>query len=148
MDKNFISYHDRALGDIRVASLLLTPQGNPTNDEGINDIAAYHVQQAFEKEFKYLLHDICGISDETRDFKTHIIDDIIDMVESQTSYIVPDNIKEIALTLTNWESKTRYPNSIISNKKDIENAISVFDELTNSINDWKLLQESKPDDNN
>ena len=132
-----INYHNRAEDDIKVAKLLVTPVGNPTNDEGTLDIAAYHVQQAIEKELKHVLHDVYDISDETREFKTHIIDDLIDMVESQTDYVVPDKVKEIALTITNWESKSRYPNSIVSNLNEIIEAIDIYDLLKSDIIEYK-----------
>lgn len=35
----------RAQADIDIAKLLLSPEGNPSNDEMITDQAAYHVQQ-------------------------------------------------------------------------------------------------------
>ena len=43
----------RAEADISIARLLLSPSGNPTNDEMITDQAAYHVQQGIEKALKY-----------------------------------------------------------------------------------------------
>jgi hypothetical protein len=35
------------------------------------DTAGYHVQQAIEKSIKYFLHNVHGIDDTTRTFKTH-----------------------------------------------------------------------------
>ncbi len=43
----------RAEADIRIARILLSPEGNPENDEMITDQAAYHAQQAIEKALKY-----------------------------------------------------------------------------------------------
>lgn len=39
----------RAEADIKIAKLLISPIGNPTNDEMVTDQAAYHTQQAIEK---------------------------------------------------------------------------------------------------
>jgi len=39
----------RARTDIQIAKTLMTPAGNPTNDEMVTDQAAYHVQQGIEK---------------------------------------------------------------------------------------------------
>lgn len=45
----------RSESDAEIAALLLSDQGNPTNDEMIVDQAAYHAQQAIEKAMKYQL---------------------------------------------------------------------------------------------
>lgn len=37
----------RARSDIQIAKMLMTPAGNPTNDEMITDQAAYHIQSLF-----------------------------------------------------------------------------------------------------
>ena len=43
----------RARSDIQIAKTLMSPAGNPTNDEMITDQAAYHIQQGIEKALKY-----------------------------------------------------------------------------------------------
>lgn len=43
----------RAQADIDIAKLLLSPEGNPSNDEMITDQAAYHAQKGIEKAMKY-----------------------------------------------------------------------------------------------
>lgn len=73
-----MNYHDRSEADIYAARILISPVGNPTYDEGIYDIAAYHVQQAIEKELKYLLHDIYGADDNSRSFRTHDLSDVFE----------------------------------------------------------------------
>ena len=47
-----MNYRDRAQADINTAKLIMSPIGNPTNDEGIYDIAAFHVQQSLRKRSK------------------------------------------------------------------------------------------------
>ena len=76
-----MNYHDRAVADFNTAKVLMSPQGNPANDGAMYDNAAYHVQQAFEKELKYILHDLLGVDDTTRDFRTHSIPNLIAQVE-------------------------------------------------------------------
>ena len=44
---------NRAESDIYIANYLLSPIGNPMNDELLTAQAAYHVQQAIEKALKY-----------------------------------------------------------------------------------------------
>lgn len=41
-------YLEHADADLYSVKLLLSPQGNPSNDEYILDIAAYHTQQSME----------------------------------------------------------------------------------------------------
>ena len=53
-----MNYHEKALRDIMVARHYNSAIGNPNNDEGLYDIAAYHTQQAIEKELKHVLHDL------------------------------------------------------------------------------------------
>ena len=47
---------NRIKADITTAKLNCYPVGNPSNDEFMYDISAYHTQQAVEKCLKYLLH--------------------------------------------------------------------------------------------
>ena len=121
-----MNYHDRAMADIFVAKSLMSPSGNPTNDEGIRDIATYHVQQGIEKEMKHILHDIKGVDDTTRSFKTHIIEDLIDQVEDN-GITIPDYVKEIAYDLSSWEATSRYSESSIAVSQEINDAIMVYD---------------------
>lgn len=55
---------DRADRDIYNAKLLISPSGNPSGDELLDDMAAYHVQQGIEKALKYTLNTICGLDED------------------------------------------------------------------------------------
>ena len=139
-----MNYLERAEIDIYIAKLLLSPEGNPTNDEGIYDAAAYHVQQGVEKALKYVLHDVTEISDETREFRTHNLDDLIDIVESKTAYIIPDSVKEMAEEITSWEANSRYGSSIVTTRAQIEEAINLYENMKENIKQWeKDLSEEK-----
>ncbi len=61
-----MNYHEKAQRDLAVAKNYNSAKGNPDNDEGLYDIAAYHAQQAIEKELKYILHDIYGADEAER----------------------------------------------------------------------------------
>lgn len=128
-----MNYHDRSQADIKVAKYLISAQGNPSNDEGIRDIAAYHVQQAIEKELKHLLHDLNGVDDTTRRFKTHIIEELIQQAE-ELDLEIPDYVKEIAFDLSEWEAASRYSESSIAVTNEINDAISVYDRFVEYIN--------------
>lgn len=127
-----MSYQDRADADLKVAKLLISPIGNPTHDEMLYDNAAYHLEQAYEKELKYVLHDLLGVDDTTREFKTHNIADLISQIED-AEYSIPEAIKEISHDLTEWEASTRYNADISSDLMEIKIAISKFELLKNAV---------------
>ena len=64
---------NRIKADILTAKNNLSPVGNPTNDEYLYDISAYHAQQAVEKILKYILHDIYGVDDTQKNSKRIIL---------------------------------------------------------------------------
>ena len=124
-----MNYRDRGYADICVARTLISPFGNPTNDEGVNDIAAYHVQQAIEKEIKHILHDICGADDTARSFKTHNLSDLIGQVE-EYGISIPEELIDLASDISDWEAATRYSGSVIANIEEIKEAIAIYERFT------------------
>ena len=129
-----MNYQDKANADLKVAKLLVSPVGNPTHDEMIYDYAAYHLEQAYEKELKYVLHDLLGVDDTSREFKTHNIADLISQIED-AGYNMPEEIKEISHDLTEWEASTRYNADITSDLVEIKSAISKYEILRNAVED-------------
>lgn len=117
----------RAESDIMIAKLLLSPEGNPTNDEMITDQAAYHAQQAIEKALKYKT-ELMGI--EYR--KTHNLVGLIADLKNN-GFEVSSELKEKAVEISGWEASSRYNDDFIVVKADIENAIELFDRLKESI---------------
>lgn len=61
---------DRADRDIYNARWLISPSGNPSNDELLDDMAAYHVQQGIENALKYALKMICGLDEAYKGYRT------------------------------------------------------------------------------
>lgn len=57
---------ERANADILLAQYAISPEGNPTNDEYMIDMTAFHVQQTIEKTLKYVLQTKAGIDEETK----------------------------------------------------------------------------------
>ena len=129
-------FHDRAITDIETASLLLSEKVNPTHDEGFYDIAAYHVQQGIEKELKHILGDIADESKESKRFRTHDIDNLIDYVEEVTDFRVSYNLKTMADTITSWEASSRYGESVVAFSGEIFDAINLFKELVYDVKIW------------
>ena len=113
-----MNYLDRAMDDLDVAKLLLSPVDNPTNDAGKNDIAAYHLQQAIEKALKHVLHDIGGYDEMSKAFRTHNIASLIDLTEEETSFVVPQTVKTISVLATLWEASARYQSSFVATMRD------------------------------
>lgn len=126
-------YLRHAEADAYNARLLLTPAGNPTNDEYILDIAAYHAQQAIEKCLKHVLHDLCGVDDTAREFKTHQLIALIVLTEERTPYAVPQEIKDVAAVVSSWESRTRYGQSPAAAKAQIEDALRRYDSFREDV---------------
>ncbi len=117
----------RAEADIQIANLLLSPEGNPTNDEMITDQAAYHVQQAIEKALKYQME----MSGEPYK-KIHNIAGLIADVE-KTGFPISNDLKAMAYEITNWEAATRYNDDFSVVKKNLIKAMDLYRELEESI---------------
>ena len=118
---------DRAEADIAIARLLLSPVGNPSNDELITDQAAYHVQQAIEKALKHQI-ECMGL----RYKKTHNITGLIVQLE-KNGFCVSDELKRKAFIISDWEALSRYNDDFFVVRKDILDAIELYYELKKSI---------------
>lgn len=117
----------RAEADIKIAKLLISPDGNPTNDEMLTDQAAYHAQQAIEKALKYQT-EMMGV-DYT---KTHNLTGLIATLEKQ-GFSVSDDLKGKAFEISDWEASGRYKDDFLVVKSEIEHAIDMFEELKGRI---------------
>lgn len=124
---------DKAEADIYLAKLALSPIGNPTNDEMLIDLAAYHVQQGIEKALKHILSDICGFDETSRQYRTHNITTLIMLVETHCNFAVSDDLKLNAHDITSWEANSRYNDCMVTAKSDILNAIKLYDSLKKQI---------------
>ena len=124
-----MTLHDRALSDVTVAKQLASPIGNPTGDEGIYDIAGYHIQQGIEKELKYILVQECQYKEEELKQIGHDIDALVAKVESETDIRLSDTLKCMASEITSWEAGTRYGASALVLVEEINKAIEEFEKL-------------------
>ena len=125
----------RIQADIKTAKNNISPQINNTNDEYLYDIAAYHTQQAIEKELKYLLHDIYGEDNTTKKFKTHNISSLLLMLNNYEPDFIKNHpdIVNISDELTNWEASTRYGENLVATRDSINNALTYADALLKEI---------------
>lgn len=117
----------RAQADIDIAKLLLSPQGNPGNDEMITDQAAYHVQQGLEKALKYQT-EMLGIEYK----RTHNLVGLISDLE-KNGFAISDKLKEKSFIISDWEASSRYNDDFCVVKKDVEEAIMLYEELKEKI---------------
>ncbi len=118
---------NRAEADIAIARLLLSPAGNPTNDEMITDQAAYHVQQAIEKALKYQT-EMMGIPYK----KTHNLIGLIVELE-RNGFKVSDKLKNKAYIISDWEASSRYNDDFFAVVADIQDAMDLYKDLKQTI---------------
>ena len=130
------NYLDKALSDLSIAKMCLKPENNTNNDELMYDNTAYHIQQCYEKTYKYIMHDLNGVDDTTRRFRNHDITSLINQVEEDTDFVVCDNLKSYAEELTGWEANCRYPSSTYTSRQEIEETIRTYDILVEDIKEY------------
>lgn len=129
---------NRVIADIEISKRCCRSENNPTNDEYFYDAAAYHIQQAIEKELKYILHNIYGMDDKTRSFRTHNISTLLLYLGRYNSDFVQNKCQsliEMSDTLTSWEASCRYGEDIASTRRDIEKAITIAEDMLTKIQD-------------
>ncbi|MCD8134149.1 MAG: HEPN domain-containing protein [Clostridiales bacterium] len=120
---------DRADRDIYNARWLISPSGNPSNDELLDDMAAYHVQQGIEKALKHVLKSICGLDETYKGYRTHDIMALINIIQDNSNMKIPERLINAAIDITSWEARSRYNDSPISVRSEINEAIDMYDEL-------------------
>ena len=76
-----------------------------------------------------MLHEGAGIDDTQRAYKTHNLFFLIDWIERESGFIVPDSLKEMADEITDWEAGSRYGESSVAEKNTIQAAIDIYEEL-------------------
>lgn len=111
----------RIRADITTARNNLSHEGNPTNDEYLYDVAAYHAQQAVEKTLKYFLHNVYGVDDTSKQFKTHNISTLLIMINSHDANFISNHQKlaDLSDEITSWEASTRYGENLVATKNTI-----------------------------
>lgn len=126
---------NRAKADIATAKMGI--DANPTNDEYLYDVAAYHAQQAIEKELKYLLHDVYGEDDSTKKFRTHNISQLLLMINQYDPDFAEKHseIVDVSGELTNWEASTRYGQDLVSTREEIVHTFKLAEELLDEIDE-------------
>ena len=130
----------RARTGIEIAKILMSPAGNPTNDEMITDQAAYHIQQGIEEALKYQT-EISGLPYK----KIHNLTGLIIDVEN-AGFAVSNELKAMAFQISDWEASSRYNDDFTVVKGDLEKAIRLYEELEKRIlEDLERHTKKEPD---
>ena len=88
-------------GDLKSIYKLINPV---LSDKAIVDVAAYLTQQAIEKSLKYILSNVYGESEESKDFKIHSITKLIKKISVYDNNFKKNNKDLVinAIKLTSW----------------------------------------------
>ena len=122
--------------DIQTAENNISPAINPTNDEMLYNIAAYHAQQAVEKCLKLILIHYYGIGENERRMKTHNIAGLIGQLEdcATADRPLPIDIPEIIYTMsaeiTIWEASSRYNDDIVILRDNIRHVLAACRDMS------------------
>ncbi len=133
----------KAKDDIHAANLLMKPENNPTNDEGIYDLAAYHAQQAVEKILKNVLINNFDYDEKDHKFRTHNIAALIDMlegsqIESKRSILdIPNDLRIMSSDISHWEANSRYGDDLSVVKEDIRKVLDMCSTMIKQLEDRK-----------
>lgn len=93
------------------------------NDEVYLDICCYHIQQAIEKLLKCSIELKGNRYAFTHDISRHYADYI------NSGWDSLDTLELMSGTLTDWEAGSRYKESFFATTKQLETAISIYEEL-------------------
>ena len=118
---------DRAEAAIQAARLLLSPEGNPTDDRLITNSAAYHTQQGIKLALVYQA-ELFGLPH----IRTHKLSKVIRII-LEAGCSVTSELCERSSVITKWDIETRYNVDFFVHRKDIEEAIQLYEDLKTSI---------------
>ncbi|MBR5050600.1 MAG: HEPN domain-containing protein [Desulfovibrio sp.] len=95
------------------------------------DTAGYHVQQAIEKSIKYFLHNIHGIDNTTRSFKTHNLMNLFIRLEEIDPAFAERyaDLRAMCEAITSWEALSRYEESRCSTRTEVRAALGIATRL-------------------
>ena len=125
MEKNLL---ERSREDLDVAELLWKTQ---TDDEIFLNTIGYHLQQSVEKLLKWRLEEE-GIPFP----RTHDIDILVNEFQvKETDWQPPEWLEAMADTITNWESRSRYPSSYLMRVDKIRKVIPKIENLLSEAED-------------
>lgn len=102
-----------AKGDLRAAEILLST----ANDEIMQNIAAYHVQQAVEKTIKQLIIEKRGMGTISHDIGMLVKDAKGEGIE------IPSWVSEGAYEISRWATTIRYNSKFKTNRELIINYV-------------------------
>ena len=119
--------------DIIMARYSISSLGNPSNDEALYNIGAYHAQQAIEKCLKFYLRDVYGEDENNRRFRIHDIDTLCSRLKDRYNHSVNPEIIQMANDITDWEANSRYHHSLVTAKNEIEKVLDIAETMLKDI---------------
>lgn len=118
MKSEVMNYCELAQTDLKVAMLIL----NASNDELMQNVAAYHTEQALEKIMKALI-----INNGGKPIKTHSIIELSNVMKDM-NIEVPIWIDEYDYIITSWSTTTRYNTNFKADHDILERVIKLIGE--------------------
>ena len=123
---------DKTRVDLKLADMILKDKdSDPYEIDG----AAYHVQQAIEKSFKYYLSNIYGDKEDTKAFKTHSLGILYArcLEHGMKKGDFPEGLLDMLEDISTWEAGARYGEETVSEREDVERAYDMAKEMFDTI---------------
>lgn len=117
-----------ALRDLQLSELIL----GTTNDEIMQNMAAYHTQQAIEKILKNMIIQARGYGNNNHDIDRLLVD------AKDLQLDIPDWIEEESYEISRWATTIRYNSNFKVNRDKIS-------EINLKIEDWLIVSELRED---
>jgi len=112
-----------AKADVKMSELALTT----TNDEIMQNMAAYHTQQAIEKIIKHLLIQKRGYGNNDHDLARLVVD------AKEEGIDIPEWVDENSYEISKWATTIRYNSNFKTNRDSIIDYNSKIEEWINNM---------------
>jgi len=101
---------DIAERDLQISNMII----GTTNDEIMQNMAAYHTQQAIEKIIKHLLNSKRGYASTDHDIERLAVE------AKENSIIIPEWVQENSYEISKWATTIRYNSNFKTNRESIQ----------------------------
>lgn len=122
---------DIASTDLKMSDLAL----GTTNDELMQNMAAYHTQQAIEKTIKHLLIEKRGFGNNEHDLGVLVADAKKEGIE------IPDWVDENSYEISKWATTIRYNSNFKTNRDSITSFNQQAEEWIKSISSSEVVDD-------
>jgi len=126
---------DIANTDLKMSNMALTT----TNDELMQNMAAYHTQQAIEKTIKHLLVEKRGFGNNEHDLGVLVADAKNEGIE------IPEWVNDNSYEISKWATTIRYNSNFKTNRDNIINYNKQAEEWIQGISNSEDSEEKESD---